>query len=77
MLLTFCKIDATKIQIQIKQLESRLLKSEINEIDKMNMSQLINAREESNKRSYMLALDPSIFSINEYNYEQSTVKCLI
>jgi hypothetical protein len=74
MLLTFCKIDATKIQIQIsfKQLERGLLQSEIDEIDKMNMSQLINARESSNKRSYKLALDPSIFSINEYNcFEQS------
>jgi hypothetical protein len=71
MLLTFCKIDATKIQIQIKQLETGLSQSEKDEIDKMNMSQLINAREASNKRSYMLALDDSIFT-NIETFDHST-----
>ena len=70
MLLTFCKIDATKIQIQIKQLETGLSQSEKDEIDKMNMSQLINAREASNKKSYMLALDDSIFT-NIETFEHS------
>jgi hypothetical protein len=72
MLLTFCKIDATKIQIPIKQLSGGLSESEMDEIDKMKKSQLINTREASNKRSYLLALDTSIFSIYDYGpFKQS------
>lgn len=64
MLLTFCKIDVTKTHIEFKLSNSGLLQYEMDEIDKMNMTQLINARDVSNKRSYSLALDASIFSIN-------------
>jgi hypothetical protein len=66
MLFTFCKIDITKTQIEFKLPDSRLLQYEMDEIEKMNMTQLINARDASNKRSYNLALDESIFIINEH-----------
>jgi hypothetical protein len=64
MFLTFCKINVTKTHIEFKLSNSVLLQYDIDEIDKMNMTQLVKVRDASNKRSYSLALDPSIFSIN-------------
>ena len=74
MLMTFCKMNTTKVQLVFKQSGIGLLQSELDEIDKMNMSQLINAREASNIRSYKLALDESIFTSidNNSSFEHST-----
>jgi hypothetical protein len=70
MLMTFCKIDATQGKMNFKQSGVGILQSEMDEIDQMNMSQLINAREASDKRSYHLALDESIFT-NIETFEHS------
>ncbi len=70
MFMTFCNFDATQEEMIFEQSGIGILQSEMDEIDQMKMSQLINAREASNKRSYQLAIDESIFT-NIETFEHS------